>query len=477
MLGLQKTLGLNDVDAAVTTLVGGGIATGAAIDKLRQAINGDRIATEDMTIKDKYGKEMKIAKGDTFNIQDIDPENRIKALEHSKIEPSFAGKIAGKTWDGMKKVGDTLVGGKPSSQTANYTSNETTDTSHNDNNTHTNQTSPDNPHSSSPSSFSTSKNDEEKKVNTFADKNLVNKAPKGITTLGKFAIENLIDGTPLNPTSLADDYLYQGKFKGFAPDDDWLTPKEALVRVGNNAFETNVNFDALNNWMQANPKRAQMLQSALNHQTYISPVDLENISTPDGLFNYVMSHTKMTEISPTAATALHQPTTGADYHTSVANQIQAIQLQQRLVQDQEYMRQFINPVNPAYGVTLQTASGELSLASTPRGTLEIGGHQTNVPVSEFRNFMNSNPDSYQNFVQTVANSNINNNNASDLFSGYQKLDNGRVENILQVMQYQTSRQADNTMIGLMEKRRKQIFLFVSKYLSLFNHIVYFFNFF
>ncbi|WP_297465641.1 hypothetical protein [Thermococcus sp.] len=51
MLGLQKTLSLNDVDGAVTTLVGGGIATGAAIDKLRHAINGDRVATKDMTMK------------------------------------------------------------------------------------------------------------------------------------------------------------------------------------------------------------------------------------------------------------------------------------------------------------------------------------------------------------------------------------------------------------------------------------------
>ncbi|WP_297465640.1 hypothetical protein, partial [Thermococcus sp.] len=70
-------------------------------------------------------------------------------------------------------------------------------------------------------------------------------------------------------------------------------------------------------------------------------------------------------ISSVAAQVVTQPTAGADYHTSVANQVQTIQLQQRLVQDQEYMRQFINPTNPAYGVTLQTASGELSLSTTP----------------------------------------------------------------------------------------------------------------
>jgi len=65
--------------------------------------------------------------------------------------------------------------------------------------------------------------------------------------------------------------------------------------------------------------------------------------------------------------------------------------------------------------------------------------------------MHSNPEAYQSFVSSLTNSRLNNDNAPELFKGYQKLDNRRVENIPQVTQYHTTRQADNTMIGLMEQ--------------------------
>jgi hypothetical protein len=50
----------------------------------------------------------------------------------------------------------------------------------------------------------------------------------------------------------------------------------------------------------------------------------------------------------------------------------------------------------------------------------------------------------------LSNSKLNNDNSGMMLSGYSKLDNGRIENILQVMQQHTAKQSDNTMIGLQE---------------------------
>ena len=153
-------------------------------------------------------------------------------------------------------------------------------------------------------------------------------------------------------------------------------------------------------------------------------------------------------ISPITSINMNNPVTPHDVHQSVTSQVQSIQFQQRMAENQEYMRQFVNL--GAFGTTVQTAAGELSLSTSRQGTLMIGDYQTNVPVNDFRNYMSTNPDAYQSFVSMLSNSKLNNDNSGMMLSGYSKLDNGRIENILQVMQQHTAKQSDNTMIGLQE---------------------------
>ena len=108
------------------------------------------------------------------------------------------------------------------------------------------------------------------------------------------------------------------------------------------------------------------------------------------------------KVSPTTANAINTPLTPHDVHQSVTSQVQSIQFQQRMAENQEYMRQFVNL--GAFGTTVQTAAGELSLSTSRQGTLMIGDYQTNVPVNDFRNYMNTNPDAYQSFVSMLSNS-------------------------------------------------------------------------
>jgi len=101
-------------------------------------------------------------------------------------------------------------------------------------------------------------------------------------------------------------------------------------------------------------------------------------------------------ISPITSINMNNPVTPHDVHQSVTSQVQSIQFQQRMAENQEYMRQFVNL--GAFGTTVQTAAGELSLSTSRQGTLMIGDYQTNVPVNDFRNYMNTNPDAYQSFI-------------------------------------------------------------------------------
>jgi len=78
----------------------------------------------------------------------------MKALEASKVEPSFYGKVANKVGGTSKQAFKTafdksleFMGAERLDNTTNSTNNGTNDGG----NTHTNQTAPDNPHSQSPS--------------------------------------------------------------------------------------------------------------------------------------------------------------------------------------------------------------------------------------------------------------------------------------------------------------------------------------
>ena len=228
-----------------------------------------------------------------------------------------------------------------------------------------------------PSKFEVLKTKAENSIEKYAKKvkSLATELPgKALPILDKLAV----------PLTLAD-FAYKSNewYHKFREDGDgvgYAFAKSGIMGV------TDITKDTLD--LVTFGQYSNFVNSSIEARKNAVPFDRSNvkaIADNPSLYNQTINtgHVTAHPISPIAAATLQQPTAGADYHTSVANQVQAIQLQQRLVQDQEYMRQFINPTNPAYGVTLQTASGELSLASTPRGTLEIGGYQTNVLFLEF----------------------------------------------------------------------------------------------
>jgi len=74
----------------------------------------------------------------------------MKALESSKVEPSFYGKVANKVRNGLKETSKLFTSKMLNDGTAN-TFNNTNNGTNDGGNTHTNQTAPDNPHSQSPS--------------------------------------------------------------------------------------------------------------------------------------------------------------------------------------------------------------------------------------------------------------------------------------------------------------------------------------
>ena len=258
---------------------------------------------------------------------------------------------------------------------------------------------------------------------------------KDVSTLGKFAVENLIDGTPLNPTSLADDSLHVGKFKGFASDDDWLTTNEAILKMGTMNLETNVGFKDLQQWLKSNPSKAQSLQTILNKPIAASPVDLENITTPEGLYNYVMSHTQVSQgVSAVAATVLNQPSSGTDYHSSLTNQIMQIQATKNIAEAMNQIPDLWHKIAPVHEVTIPTMGGELSIGNN-NGYLRIGDYTTKVPINEFRNYMQSHPKMAMSFSEILATSGFNNENVKTFFEeNYGKADNRDVEYLIKNIQ-------------------------------------------
>ena len=146
-------------------MIGSSVLAGTAIHKIKNALDGQRMATEDMTVHDKYGREMKIKKGDSFNINDIDPDERDFVKSKSKIDETYMGKIFRKTWNKFGEIGTGIKSRIFFAE--NQSVKETTNGSHNTpaneynngtNNAQYNQAtdSIDNTHSTSPSSNSTS---------------------------------------------------------------------------------------------------------------------------------------------------------------------------------------------------------------------------------------------------------------------------------------------------------------------------------
>ena len=70
-------------------------------------------------------------------------------------------------------------------------------------------------------------------------------------------------------------------------------------------------------------------------------------------------------------------------------------------------------------------------------------------MNDFRSHLNSNPDIAQALPQMIATNGLNNQNTYDkLGKGYDKIDNGNIENLLGNMQYYQRAQTKDTQIGL-----------------------------
>ena len=361
MMGLQKLFKTNDaLTPAVATMVGGGTLVTSAVDKIKHTINGDKIATEDMMVQDKYGRKMNIAKGDTFNIKDIAPEDRIRALDGSKTEPSFAGKVIDKTVKTGKEVlgkgADKLfesMGTKRLDNSLDTTNNE----ADSGKNSYTDQSSPDNPHNAPPlnNNSTNSRNDTGKNVKSPAKKEAANsiqnveetedaikgrKIASGLLDVAKFAVTAMIDGTPLNPTVMGDGEIHP--FHSFTD-----------------------NFK----------------------NTGISPEFAKSFSTPEQLFNneqnsqlmnYVQSRlgisTPSNGISPIAAVATQTPITPHDAIQSVTSQINQAAITQNMSQAVQNVKDLFNPVASAYGVTIPTSGRNLGISQNNSGYLKINEH-------------------------------------------------------------------------------------------------------
>jgi len=112
-------------------------------------------------------------------------------------------------------------------------------------------------------------------------------------------------------------------------------------------------------------------------------------------------------LSPVASAAISQPLPLADpaiqsnWAQSVVSQIHHQEAQTRAMENIAQVQQFTHPVAPAYGVTMQTSGGEISITRGTDGYVQIGGQETNIPVSQFTSYM-QNPEQAQQFAQVMA---------------------------------------------------------------------------
>jgi hypothetical protein len=171
-----------------------------------------------------------------------------------------------------------------------------------------------------------------------------------------------------------------------------------------------------------------------------------NQAVPPSMVNI---HGATHPISPVTASVLNQPSSGQDYHTAVANQIFQAQQTQYIKDATEKIKDLFNPVAPAYGVTIPTTAGELTLTQNEKGYLKIGDYQTNVPMSDFRNYVNQHPEVLPQLANTLVSSGLYNDNVYDKFGrGYEKQDNGQIEALLSNLNYFQRVSTKDSQVGL-----------------------------
>jgi len=160
-----------------------------------------------------------------------------------------------------------------------------------------------------------------------------------------------------------------------------------------------------------------------------------------------------TGLSMGAVSALQHP---SDINQSIRSQIESAHalknMEQAIINRQHndmFARQLINPVAPARGATFETLGGELTFGQNNSGYLKVGDIQTQVPFSEFRNYL-SDPSNLQNFVQQLSSSKISNDSLANLFSSYDKKDTSKVEDILGTIYSVGKEQTMDSRVGLGE---------------------------
>jgi hypothetical protein len=113
------------------------------------------------------------------------------------------------------------------------------------------------------------------------------------------------------------------------------------------------------------------------------------------------------------------------------------------------IKDVVNPVAPAYGTTIPTLGGNLAITQNEQGYLQIGNYQTQIPMSEFRNYMHQHPEAMQQFASALVKSGFNNENVYDKFGrSYEKMDNGQIESLLSNLNYYQRTSTKDSQVGL-----------------------------
>jgi hypothetical protein len=261
----------------------------------------------------------------------------------------------------------------------------------------------------------------EKNVNKF-----VKYGKEGAKVAGSFAtklIRPIAAGLMVNDaTERYHEYLKEG-----------MSKDEAFFRSGLDAFASFMTFG--------------LSDKAPSHYDFKRD-NLNVRAIADNPMYYNQPIPNMAHISPVAASVLNQPSSGQDYHIAVANQIFQAQQTQYIKDATEKMKDLFHPIAPAYGVTIPTTAGELTLTQNEKGYLRIGDYQTNVPMSDFRSYVNQNPAVLPQLANTLVNSGLYNENVYDKFGrGYEKQDNGQIESLLANLNYFQRVSTKDSQIG------------------------------
>ncbi len=112
--------------------------------------------------------------------------------------------------------------------------------------------------------------------------------------VGAMAV-GLIEGVPLNPTPIADDSLFSGKFGGFIPQEHIFGNDTVgvLVKSGGKVYvlNTQVPYSEMKEYVETHPEAKTILENALKNGIMGSPVNFQDIKTPQELITTMKFNT------------------------------------------------------------------------------------------------------------------------------------------------------------------------------------------